>query len=789
MGSIAAAAVHVRAQRSIARLLGAVPAALLLSGLFTVWAGPLAAPVLAASGDWTQFHNGPTHEGYNTAETTLYPSNVPDLDVVWTGATGDEVLSSPAVADGVVYIRSGRNENGKLSAYGVGCASGGHACTALWTAALGDSGGTPDFGVNSSPAVADGVVYVASDKLYAFDAAGVIRCTAGSAGSPKTCLPLWTGTIGIHGSHSSPALAGNMVYVGAVDGELYAFQVGCSTNGGNCTAFWTGAIGGNSGDSSPAVAGSMVYIGSSDGDLYAFDAAGATDCTSGPPYTPKICTPLWTGAAGDHIDSSPAVAGGVVYVGSEENSGGGNLYAFDAAGNTRCSNGGGSSPKTCLPLWVGAIGAGVYSSPAVTDGRVYVGSLDHNLYAFAVGCAGNGGTCPALWTGGTGDEILSSPAVANGVVYVGSEDGKLYAFDATGATDCTSGSSPNTCTSLWTGDTGSYIDSSPAVADGVVYIGSTSYKLYAFGLPATPLTVSGIANPYVAGAAHSVTVTAKDPSGHTATAYRGTIHFTSSDTQAVLPADYTFTAADKGSHKFTGALTLKTAGARTVKVTDTAHSSIKGSRTVTVTPAAARTLKVGGTTNPTVAGAAHSVTVTALDADGNVATGYTGTIHFTSSDAQAVLPGDYTFSAGDAGSHKFTGALTLKTAGARSVTVTDIAHSSIKGSQTITVTPGAARTLSVSIAANPYPVGTAHSVTVKALDAYGNVATGYVGTIHFTSSDGAAVLPGDYTFLAGENGTHKFTSALTLNTTGSQWVKATDMSHSSITGSQTVSVE
>jgi len=153
-----------------------------------------------------------------------------------------------------------------------------------------------------------------------------------------------------------------------------------------------------------------------------------------------------------------------------------------------------------------------------------------------------------------------------------------------------------------------------------------------------------------------------------------------------LPADYTFIAADKGVHRFTAALTLKTVGSKSVTATDKATASIHGTQSgIVVTPAAARTFTVSVAANPTVAGAAHSVTVTALDADGNVATGYTGTIHFTSSDAQAVLPGDYTFSAGDSGSHKFTGALTLKTAGARSVTVTDIAHSSIKGSRTITV--------------------------------------------------------------------------------------------------------
>jgi hypothetical protein len=346
----------------------------------------------------------------------------------------------------------------------------------------------------------------------------------------------------------------------------------------------------------------------------------------------------------------------------------------------------------------------------------------------------------------------------------------------------------------WTWNTWDCSSGPALISDysGTPTVYGAGYKAHLLALARAPshLKVSAATNPTVAGAPHSVTVTALDSNGNTATAYTGTIHFTSSDPSAVLPADYTFIAADKGVHKFTAALTLKTVGSKSVTATDKATASIHGTQSgIVVTPAAARTFTVSVAANPTVAGAAHSVTVTALDADGNVATGYTGTIHFTSSDAQAVLPGDYTFSAGDAGSHKFTGALTLKTAGARSVTVTDIAHSSIKGSQTITVTPGAARTLSVSIAANPYPVGTAHSVTVKALDAYGNVATGYVGTIHFTSSDGAAVLPGDYTFLAGENGTHKFTSALTLNTTGSQWVKATDMSHSSITGSQTVSVE
>jgi hypothetical protein len=308
-------------------------------------------------------------------------------------------------------------------------------------------------------------------------------------------------------------------------------------------------------------------------------------------------------------------------------------------------------------------------------------------------------------------------------------------------------------------------------------------------LPAKTLRVTVATNPIVAGAAHSVTVTALDTYGNVATGFSDTIQFTSSDARAVLPADYTFTGADAGVHKFTNGLTLKTAGTMYITATDEWNSSIHSTKSVVVTPGAARTFGVSVAANPFAAGTAHSVTVKALDAYGNTVTGYTGTVHFSSTDSQALLPTNYTFLPGDNGSHKFTNGVTLKTAGSQSVTANDTATTSIKGSGTVTVTPGTAKTLTVSIAANPFPAGSAHSVTVKALDAYGNVATGYTGTIHFTSSDGEAVLPpGNYTFSGADAGTHKFTNGLTLNTAGSQSVTATDNSHSSITGTQTVTV-
>jgi hypothetical protein len=83
-------------------------------------------------------------------------------------------------------------------------------------------------------------------------------------------------------------------------------------------------------------------------------------------------------------------------------------------------------------------------------------------------------------------------------------------------------------------------------------------------------------------------------------------------------------------------------------------------------------------------------------------------------------------------------------------------------------------------------------VTVKALDAYGNVATGYTGTIHFSTSDPKASVPANYKFIASDKGVHTFpytlSPGLTLKTAGSQWVRATDTTTASITGAQTVTV-
>src|SRR5205085_12653250 len=139
-----------------------------------------------------------------------------------------------------------------------------------------------------------------------------------------------------------------------------------------------------------------------------------------------------------------------------------------------------------------------------------------------------------------------------------------------------------------------------------------------------------------------------DAYGNVVTGYRGTVHFTSSDAQAGLPSDDTFTAADKGVHTFSA--TLKTAGSQSLTATDTANASLSGTEgSIAVAPAAATTLILAGFPTSITAGVSGMAAVTAWDAYGNVATGYTGTVHFTASDPQAVLPADYTFTAADAG--------------------------------------------------------------------------------------------------------------------------------------------
>jgi outer membrane protein assembly factor BamB len=125
--------------------------------------------------------------------------------------------------------------------------------------------------------------------------------------------------------------------------------------------------------------------------------------------------------------STPALANGVIYTSTTVGGTGGNLHL----GGVTALN-----ARTGSLLWNRTIGSIQYSSPAVADGVVFVGSdkvpiLDpslpqvedgHNIYAL------DAATGAPIWSYATGGDVYSSPAVAYGVVYVGSNDGKVYAF-------------------------------------------------------------------------------------------------------------------------------------------------------------------------------------------------------------------------------------------------------------------------------------------------------------------------------------------------------------------------
>ena len=119
---------------------------------------------------------------------------------------------------------------------------------------------------------------------------------------------------------------------------------------------------------------------------------------------PKMYQTLWNFTTGSYVESSPAVADGMVFVGSYDD----NVYALNAT--------------TGMRIWNFTTGSSVFSSPAVADGMVFIGSMDDKVYAL------NETTGVYIWNFTSGSSVYSSPAVANTMVFVGSYDDNVYAF-------------------------------------------------------------------------------------------------------------------------------------------------------------------------------------------------------------------------------------------------------------------------------------------------------------------------------------------------------------------------
>jgi outer membrane protein assembly factor BamB len=421
----------------------------------------LSTRLLAA--DPIMFRGGPAHLG-------VYESAAPTLSVVkWKFKTQGRIVSTPVVSGDLVFVGSADHR-----LYAVRVADG----TLAWAF-------KSDQAVNSSPAVGNGFVYFNSldGYFYALNAAtGALAWKFQTGGERRFTAP------GIHGIVpaselmpdpfdvflSSPVLTGGLVAFGSGDHHVYALD---AATGSLRWKFMTGDVV----HATPAVADGVLYVGSWDRNLYALDN--------------QTGSVRWKFQTGDDqkvhnqigIASSAAVVNSVVLFGCRD----GHFYALDA--------------RTGQLKWREDNEMGwVIASPAVRDGIVYFPTSDGTQFK-AIAIA----TGALNWR--TVDKAISfsSPAIAGDAIYFGSHDGWLRSLDlATGrlrAEFQTDGSKENASKyiaadgtinmkSIYSDTTldgvilgldrmyslGSVL-SSPVIAGGIVYFGSTDGNLYAVG--------------------------------------------------------------------------------------------------------------------------------------------------------------------------------------------------------------------------------------------------------------------------------------------------------------------
>ncbi|MBV9271874.1 MAG: PQQ-binding-like beta-propeller repeat protein [Candidatus Eremiobacteraeota bacterium] len=337
--------------------------------------------------------------------------------------------------------------------------------------------------ITSSPALFDDTVYFASTDgyVYALRAqSGALRWRFRTVGEKRFRAR------GIHGIKpanemmndpfdmfiSSPAIWNETVFIGSGDGNIYALN---AASGKVRWRFATGDVV----HATPAIAGGVVYVGSWDRYFYALDAATGTL--------------RWKFLTGDDekihnqigIQGSAAVANGIVYFGSRDS----HLYALDALnGRLRWNH--------------NESGSWVIGAPAVYHGAVYFTTSDEQKF-FAL----DAGSGKPLFSDSYSTFSFSSPSIADGVAYYGAFDGLLYAVNTQNgkilATFKTDGAAKyrashldkrgnldlkpfyrdNTIYGINAGlarifRLGSIVGA-PAIADGVLYVGSTDRTLYA----------------------------------------------------------------------------------------------------------------------------------------------------------------------------------------------------------------------------------------------------------------------------------------------------------------------
>jgi glucose dehydrogenase len=375
--------------------------------------------------------------------STPLPTDTPAPDpgtVKWTFQTEGALWGSLTVQEGTLYVGS---DDGNL--YALSVSSG----DVKWKFAAGGI-------VRSTPAVAGGRVFISSDDgfVYAVDA------TTG-AQSWRTDIGNVTAVRDVSGNNdptfdyvqSSPTVAGDKLYVGSADGNVYVLA---SDTGEVIWKFATGA----KVRATPAVADGVVYIGSWSGVFYALDAQ-----TGQPRWSYEASTQLKPEYLYRPIQTKALVSNGIVISASRKAS----VFALDVkSGELKWEHNYGSA------LWV-------ESSPALQDGIVYIGSSG-SKYVLAM----------ELETGKPCGLVLTqtfnwgTPAVAGGMVYVGGavfQDAKdqagLIALRANnGAITNPEWNVPVNTTmeasGSWFG-----VASSPQVVGGIVYFAALDGKVYA----------------------------------------------------------------------------------------------------------------------------------------------------------------------------------------------------------------------------------------------------------------------------------------------------------------------
>ncbi len=309
--------------------------------------------------------------------------------------------------------------------------------------------------IESSAAIADGVVYVGSmdSVLYAIDLA---------AGKPRWQYQT-AGPVG----ESSPCIHDGVVYIGDLNGVLHAVDAATGK------ARWTFKAGDEI-KSSPNWVDGRVYFGSYDQHLYCLSAA-----------TGKL---VWKYMTEGPVHCTPAIDKGKVYIsGCDEN-----FRAIDAVTGAQLytlplgAYAGASAAVRDDQVFVGTFGNEVldidlkrratrwaykhlkrqfpfYSSAALTEDRVVLGGRDKMVHCLVRS------TGKAVWTFLTRARVESSPLIAGSRVFIGSNDGVLYGLDLV------------TGKKTWDFTAGAPLSASPAAAQGALVIGSQDGVLYCFG--------------------------------------------------------------------------------------------------------------------------------------------------------------------------------------------------------------------------------------------------------------------------------------------------------------------